>query len=87
MAKRNKPAKKSTGRVKTKAKAAGRSRPTPSSVGTAVLGRVIPELVAVAYSSKDSDIRAVADRISQEVLMHFQVEMMKASGMFGPSDE
>lgn len=62
-------------------------RPSPRSrsQGTAVLGRVIPELVVGGvFDVKDSDVSFIARGISTAILAQFQMDLLHASGLLGP---
>jgi hypothetical protein len=60
----------------------------PRSPGTAVLGRVIPELaICGAFNVTDDEVKGIARSISVALLGQFQMDVLQASGLLGNADE
>jgi hypothetical protein len=60
------------------------STPVLRSPGTAVLGRVIPELtICGVFDASDSDVSFIARGISTTILAQFSVDVLQATGHIG----
>ena len=56
--------------------------------GTAILGRVIPELtITGVFNVTDAEALVIANSIANTILMHFQVDLLESAGLLGRSDE
>jgi hypothetical protein len=64
-------------------------KPRPhASHGTAILGRVIPELVVCGvFNVTDADVQFIAKGINTAILAQYQMELLHASGLLGNDDE
>lgn len=59
-----------------------------ASTGTAILGRVIPELtVCGVFNVSEGDASFIAKGISTAILAQFQMDILHASGLLGIQEE
>ena len=64
------------------------TRPRSLPHGTAILGRVIPELaICGCFGMTDTEALFVAESISKTILSQFQIDLLQASGLIGMSSD
>jgi hypothetical protein len=65
-----------------------RKSPTAPSEGTAILGKVIPELVITGvFNVTDTEAQYLAKGITTAILAQFQLDLLHASGLLAAASE
>lgn len=73
---------------KSKVLSTTKTSPRLQAHGTAILGKVIPELaVCGVFNVTDADVQFIAKGISIAILSQFQFDLLHASGLLGKGEE